>query len=126
MNNLDTSFLIEALKEYEPAGIILFGSYAKGNQRQESDIDIAFLPQNKLSAYEVFEKQEEIASKLNVDINLIDLNATSTVFAFEILTTGKVIDITDQVKWDQFNFLTYSKYVKLNAERKEIIKGLSA
>ena len=40
---LDTKALVEKLKPLAPERIILFGSYAKGNPKPESDIDILII-----------------------------------------------------------------------------------
>lgn len=75
MDDIITDVLIEKLS---PFLIILFGSTVKGNVRQSSDIDIAYLSDDKVSdQYEIFVIAQELASKLQRDVDLIDLSQAS-------------------------------------------------
>ena len=66
---------------------------------QSSDIDVAFLSDNKVpDQYEIFGIAQEIASILHQDVDLIDLSLASTVFQAQIVSTGKVIYCTDDIK----------------------------
>jgi uncharacterized protein len=125
MINIDTECILKLLGELKPEGIILFGSHAKGCARQDSDIDLAFLSSESFSEYEIFVKAEALASELNCDINLIDLQKASTVFAYNILTTGEILEVKNDYLWNRFSYLTYSLYAKLNEERHEILVSVS-
>lgn len=47
--------LIKTINEQlNPAFIILFGSFAKGTARHDSDIDLAYFSEQQLSSYERF------------------------------------------------------------------------
>ena len=59
--------------------IILFGSYAKGLARGDSDIDIAYAGEQTLSAYDNFMLAQELAALLGRDVDLLDLSQVSTV-----------------------------------------------
>lgn len=48
----DTRFIIEKLKPLDPEKIILFGSYAQGTPRPESDIDVLIIKKTKKSPAE--------------------------------------------------------------------------
>ncbi|MDD7986911.1 nucleotidyltransferase domain-containing protein [Lentisphaera marina] len=122
---INIKYIIDALQVFKPDGIILFGSHAKNCARKDSDIDIAFLSSQSFTEYQIFSKAEEIASELNSDINLIDLKNTSTVFAYNILTTGQILEINNDYQWNRFSYLTYSLYAKLNEERQEILTSVS-
>ena len=71
--------------EISPHFIVLFGSYAKENKREHSDIDLAYLSDKTLSPYEIFMVGQKIASKLNVEIDLLDLKNASTVMQVQAL-----------------------------------------
>ena len=122
---INITHIINSLQDLKPEGIILFGSHAKNCARHDSDIDIAFLSSEDLSPYDIFVKGEEMASALNCDINLIDLRQASTVFAYNILTTGRNLEISNNYLWNRFSYLTYSLYAKLNEERQEILASVS-
>src|SRR5690554_988804 len=71
--------------------IILFGSAAKQQLRENSDIDIAFLSQTSYSPYEIFMKAQELADLLGRDVDLIDFRQASTVFKAQIVSHGKLL-----------------------------------
>jgi len=116
------SIIIDFLKNnINPYLIILFGSYVKGNFRNDSDIDIAFLSDNKFSNYEIFMFSQDLANILKHEIDLINLKNASTVFKAQILGTGKVIYCTDENRRKYFAMRAYKEYALLNEERKVIL-----
>lgn len=122
MEQIITDVLTEKLS---PFLIILFGSTVKGNVRQSSDIDIAFLSDEKVSdQYELFMIAQELASKLQQEVDLIDLSQASTVFQAQVVSTGKIIYCTDENKRAQFEMKTLKMYAKLNEERSPILKKI--
>ncbi|AGL03852.1 putative nucleotidyltransferase [Desulfoscipio gibsoniae DSM 7213] len=121
---------IELIKTYlqeqiAPYLIIIFGSALTGKMLPDSDIDIAFLAEQKFSAYKLFMIGQHLADKLGRDVDLVDLNTASTVFQARVLTTGKVIYCTDETKRMLFYMLTLKKYARLNEERKQIIDRIA-
>ncbi|MGP3777962.1 type VII toxin-antitoxin system MntA family adenylyltransferase antitoxin [Halanaerobium saccharolyticum] len=111
------SFLIE---ELQVELIYLFGSYAKGNARPDSDLDLAFLSSKEIDDYQRFLTAQKLASKLNIEVDLIDLKKASTVFKAQIIQ-GKLLYAEDKKQKQEFEMLTLKKYARLNEERKEII-----
>jgi len=111
------SFLI---KELQAELIYLFGSYAKGKERPDSDLDLAFLSSKEIDDYQRFLTAQKLASKLNIEVDLIDLKKASTVFKAQIIQ-GKLLYAEDKKQQQEFEMLTLKKYARLNEERKEII-----
>ncbi len=106
--------------------IYLFGSYAAGEHRADSDLDIAvLLPHNEakqskdLSFSDLKFRLSDIAK---ADVDLINLRLVSTVFQNEIIHTGKRIYCADETATDEFEALTLSFYQKLNEERADILR----
>ncbi|SDC82021.1 MULTISPECIES: type VII toxin-antitoxin system MntA family adenylyltransferase antitoxin [unclassified Candidatus Frackibacter] len=114
------SFLID---ELSPTLIYLFGSFAKGVGRPDSDIDIAFLSQKNLDEYKVFLIAQKLADQLNREVDLVDINKASTVLKAQIIQ-GKLIYNADNLKKMNFELETMKKYAKLNEERQVIIDNL--
>ena len=75
---------------------ILFGSVSRGEQRFESDMDIAVAGDNILSVTEKQELIESLASISSRAIDLIDLKLYQEPLLSKILTTGKLIYCTDR------------------------------
>ena len=70
---------------------IIYGSFATGNEKATSDIDIAIAANSKISIEELVKVQTQLSNATSREIDLIDLNAaTGTVFK-EALTKGVTI-----------------------------------
>jgi predicted nucleotidyltransferase len=63
--------IFEEIKKITGGMILLFGSYAKGNAKEDSDIDIYIETENR----RVKSKVEEINSKISVKIGKFDLDS---------------------------------------------------
>ena len=119
-----TEILIaEYLKDQIPGliAIYIFGSMADNSATPGSDIDIAFLTFQKISAVEKWKIQEELASKLNQDVDLIDLKDATTILRTEVIEKGKLIFSGDSYQVNHFEMITYSMYADLNESRQDIL-----
>jgi predicted nucleotidyltransferase len=123
-----TASMIDIIKDFYPSlqGIYLFGSYQTEREWPDSDVDVAILfPPDKAPKETnlVFSdckiKLEEFLKK---DVDLINLRLVSTVFQFQIVTTGRLILCSDQRAVAEFEMLTLSYYQKLNEERSGILQ----
>jgi len=111
--------LIEKLNPYL---IYLFGSAAKGKMGEESDIDIGFLSDNKISSYDIFMIAQELADQLDREVDLVDLNQASTVLQMQVVSSGKVIYFNNDTRRNLFEMVVFKKYARLNEERRVIIE----
>ena len=125
---LDNRMLTEIVNTLKntasPQLIYLFGSTAKGTSRAESDLDVAFLSPVTLDEYEVFMIAQQLATKLNQDVDLVDLRRASTVFQGQIVTTGKIIYTVDEQTRMNYEMKVLKMYAKLGEERKLIIDDI--
>ncbi|WP_100333455.1 type VII toxin-antitoxin system MntA family adenylyltransferase antitoxin [Bacillus alkalisoli] len=112
------------IKEVNPYYITVFGSMAKGTARKDSDIDIAFLSDEKFEPYDLFIIAQGLASIIDRDVDLIDLNEASTVFQAQIVGTGEIIFCTDEYRKAIFEMKTFKMYAKLNEEREVVFKRI--
>ena len=81
--------LVLSLMREEPADIYLFGSWARGEQRQGSDVDLAVAyrgPSNALKLAELREALEESTIPYNVDV--VDMQQTSDALRAQIRKDG--------------------------------------
>ncbi|MDO8594453.1 MAG: nucleotidyltransferase family protein [bacterium] len=70
----------------------LFGSYARGNEREGSDIDILVRRGNKsLSLFDFFDMKDEISDALNKKVDLVSEKAVIPYFKDHIFNDLKVI-----------------------------------
>lgn len=126
IDELLNSKVLELLKErLNPIIIYVFGSYANGELRADSDIDIAFLSDDDLSAYEIFIIAQEIADILDRDVDLIDLKQASTVFKAQVVGKGKIIFCSDENRKTIFQMMAFKEYAMLNEDRAVILESIN-
>lgn len=114
--------IVEVLtRTVQPDIIYLFGSFSTGTIHPKSDIDIAYLSNTTITPYNRFLLAQEIASFLNRDVDLIDLNEASTVFQVQIVSKGQAIYCKNDVRKAEFEMVVLKKYSRLNEERKIIL-----
>jgi predicted nucleotidyltransferase len=113
------------IDKHAPWVIYLFGSFARGTARPNSDLDLALACDRAQGAYDLFITAQEIASKLHREVDVVDLNTASTVFQMQIVSTGKVLYCTDETRRISFEALVYKMYARLNEERKVILDQIN-
>lgn len=108
----------------KPWLIILFGSATRGRLTASSDIDLAFLSEQDIDPFEVFQVAQEISAELNRDVDLVDLSQASTVFQAIVFSTGQVLYCSDPARRRKLHALTLKKYTRLNEERQVVLQKL--
>ena len=123
---LDTKIITQEITRVCPdyQAIYLFGSHAAGNVRIESDIDLAILAPRSLPVKKLWDLRQNLAIQLNKDVDLIDLRATTTVMAFQIVINGQRISTTDRYTAELYESHIFSDYVNLNERRAEILQDI--
>lgn len=105
--------------------VYLHGSYATCYQRNESDIDIAVLSERALALNEQINFSVALRNELaDRDVDVADLRSVNTVFAAQVVTSGRRIITNNPDVADRFEMLTLSKYAILNEERAEILADI--
>jgi predicted nucleotidyltransferase len=104
--------------------VIIFGSFANNSENRSSDIDIAFLSSKKISNIKRWELQEELASILDKDVDLVDLESASDVFRFQIASQGIVIYADNSKDIELYLDKIYTIYLQLNDDRKAILEDV--
>lgn len=83
------------------AGVWLFGSVARGEERPDSDVDLAVLCEPEL-ALERTLVMDQVGRTLGRDVDVIDLRAAPPALAWEILTTGRLVLERDELAVERF------------------------
>ena len=110
------------IEKLDCEAIILFGSFARGTQNQDSDIDIAFKTEKEVSKKELFYLKQELEDIANRDIDLINLDdEIGDGFRYEILINGKILYCLDDFKFDLYKLDMFREYLELNESRQAII-----
>ena len=121
-NTLDKQIIIDTLKDELPElqSLYLFGSHNDGTATKKSDIDIAYLSKEKLSSLERWDVSQKLASLLSMDVDLIELDTTNTIFRYQILSTAERI-YGEGYEVESFETLAYSFYLRFQEERQPIV-----
>ena len=82
------------IKEFNPRKIILFGSYATGNQREYSDIDIAIIVDEIKGNYlddivKLYRMRRKIDSR--IEPHILEMGNDDSGMLHEVLTSGNVL-----------------------------------
>lgn len=112
------------IEQLNPAFIILFGSFAKGTAREDSDIDLAYFSEQQLSPYERFLLAGDLATIADREVDLIDIKQINTVFTMQIFSEGTVIYIKDENEYTRQKMRAYSMYATLSEQRATIIEAI--
>jgi uncharacterized protein len=125
---MNDSSLIAYIKKAVPSLIALyrFGSAERGAVRPDSDIDLAIFSREALPELRRFELAQDLAIQLHRDIDLVDLRSASTVMRMQIVSTSTCLTSVDEQARREFEMYTYSDYARLNEERRDILKRISA
>lgn len=117
------------LKEIpETIAIYLFGSRADGTFHSNSDFDLGILlPHDKpINELKLFNLQQDIASSLYHDVDLICLNNTTLVMQFQVTSNGSLLFIKDTAQVLKYETLVLSMYQRFNEERKSILEEIES
>lgn len=123
-----SSVIVNTILRYYPAsqGVYLFGSFQTENEWPDSDVDIAILLPHEIAKREaslaLSDCRYALEDQLQKEVDLVNLRLASTVFQFQVVTTGRVIYRDGSSAVDEFEIYTLSFYQKLNEERAEILK----
>lgn len=120
--------IVKTVLHYYPStqGIYLFGSYQTEDEWPDSDVDIAVLLPHDVAKTErliaISECTNRLGDALSKEVDLVNVRLTSTVFQFQIVSTGRLIYVSDEKAVQEFEMLTISLYQKLNEERRMILE----
>ena len=104
--------------------ILLFGSFAKGTAREDSDIDLAYFSDQQLSSYERFILAGELATVAGHEVDLVDIKEIDTVFTMQIFSEGVPIYMQDENEFIRQKMRAYSMYATLSEQRAGIIEAI--
>ena len=97
--------------------IYLFGSFAKGAVRKQSDIDLAFVFNEKFykeDPFRALQKAElfslEISRQLRKTVDVVILNSTSLIFAYHVLRKGVCLYESTTVNRILYEIAIQNKY----------------
>lgn len=108
----------------QPAFVLVFGSYAKGTVREDSDLDLAYYSDIQLTNYERFLLAGDLAAVCNIEVDLVDIRQIDTVFAAQIFSTGELLECADENIFTRERMKALSMYAALNEQRAEVLRAI--
>ena len=102
------------VSEFNISLIYIFGSYAKGTNRKDSDIDIAVLINGEIDPYtqlNILGTLVDIFRTENID--LVILNNANEVLKFQVIKYGKVVYEESQLSRVLFETRAASEYMDM-------------
>lgn len=107
------------LQEYNIKLIYIFGSYAKGNNNANSDLDIAVLLNND---YDPMDKLSLIGDLTSIfkrdDIDLVILNSANSVLKHQIIKYGKLVFMENEDIKVNFEVRVLKEYMDMEPFRR--------
>jgi hypothetical protein len=102
------------IEEFNISLIYVFGSYAKGTNTENSDLDIGILINGDTSLMTRLSVLNEMVGILDrEDIDLIILNEADEVLKFQVIKYGKLIYVRDLTEKVLFEARTMSEYMDM-------------
>jgi len=83
--------IIEIMKPYNPKKIGIFGSFARGENSEKSDLDILYNFEEPISLLQKFQIQELLENKLNSNIDFVSEKYLHPFLKESILKDLKII-----------------------------------
>ncbi|MGH8592851.1 MAG: type VII toxin-antitoxin system MntA family adenylyltransferase antitoxin [Gammaproteobacteria bacterium] len=99
---------------------ILFGSCARGDQRRDSDLDLAVAGEKALELEQRIRVLEDLAMATARPIDLVDLQAAGIPILRQALTTGKLVyckdrrlyaEIIKRMLFEEADFMPYRRRI---------------
>jgi uncharacterized protein len=125
---LNRNKIIEITKKYYPScqAIYLFGSYASGNNKKISDIDIAILLDpivaKKIDSFLLTDFHQDLENYFNKNVDLVNIRNANSTLQMQIIFNSEIIYNNNNLEKENFEMTAISLYQKLNEERKETLK----
>lgn len=96
---------------YDLRFVILHGSYATGQEREDSDLDIAVVPRNHLETERFLSLHHELSALFtSYELDFKTLEKADPLFRFEVVKDG-VLLYGDETDYEQYKAVSFRMYV---------------
>jgi predicted nucleotidyltransferase len=112
--------------ERQLIAVYLYGSAARDELREDSDIDLAFLGRSSPPVMDVIHAAGDLMGLVRREVDLVDLRTAPTVLRAQVVTKGRRLHIGDPTEADCFEMYALSDYATLEEERRPVIEAMLA
>ncbi len=77
INNNQIGLIKQILEPFDPTEIGIFGSYARGQNKENSDLDILVSFGKKISLFDLIGLEQELSEKLFIKVDLVTRKSLS-------------------------------------------------
>lgn len=118
--------IVEIIKNHQPKVQImyLFGSHAKAQQQESSDIDLAIKTEESISNTEIYDLRQELAAHLNQDVDLIDLEKASTLLRNEVVQGGTRLYCAPHFDRKRYELRIISEYLDFQEGTRDLREAI--
>jgi predicted nucleotidyltransferase len=95
----------------------LFGSEARGRARRDSDVDLAVLSPQPISAERFLSARLDLEASLGRSVDLVDLRRASPILGRQVVRDGRLLVDRDPADRHVFAMLLPSRYSDLKISR---------
>ena len=88
----------------------IFGSYAKGNIRKDSDIDIAIYLKEGIDTYKYLDMKMDLSEALKREVDLVILNDSTPLLKYEIYKNNILLFSHDKAMENRYKVKTLFEY----------------
>ena len=112
---------IEAIKEkiallaekYGLSLVVLFGSQATGKTHPQSDVDFAFMSEQKKSLMEIAKMQEDFSVELGIkNLEMVTLNSAASFLMKQVAQQGILLYEKEQSMFSCFKVYAYKRFME--------------
>lgn len=91
LSSKEINTIVAAFKPYSPKKIAVFGSYARGDYSEASDIDILYDFEEGITLFALAKLKLQLESELNKEVDLVSANYISKYLKERILNDVKIL-----------------------------------
>ena len=110
----------------ETQAVYLYGSYVRGEQRPDSDMDLGVLlpheTAKRIGSLAMSKTQSAVAGIVRRDVDLVNLRRVSPVLQAEVVGTGRMLYVGDAGASDEFEMAAFSALQDLNRMQADLLR----